>query len=119
MFIVTDYAALSLVKFMLLVRLINVNWYRDFARKPRYSLSKHKYPFHYVPCHISWALLNLNPMLVNNIRNVEGGILLFRLIYIIWASTRENLSSGFANNKGADQPAHPRRLISTLVIRVW
>ena len=24
---------------------------------------------------------------------------------------------GFANNKGADHPAHPRRLISTLVIR--
>ena len=24
---------------------------------------------------------------------------------IIWTSTRENLSSGFANNKGADQPA--------------
>ena len=25
---------------------------------------------------------------------------------------------GFANNKGADQPAHPRRLISTFVIRL-
>ena len=36
---------------------------------------------------------------------------------IIWASTRENLSSGSANNKGADQPAHPRRLLSTFVIR--
>ena len=32
--------------------------------------------------------------------------------YIIWASTPENLSSGFANNTGADQPAHPRYLIS-------
>ena len=30
----------------------------------------------------------------------------------IWASTLENLSSRFANNKGADQPAHTRRLIS-------
>ena len=36
----------------------------------------------------------------------------------IWASTRENLSSGFANNTGADQPAHPRSLISAFVIRV-
>ena len=35
----------------------------------------------------------------------------------IWASTRENLSSGCANNKGADQPAHPRRLTSAFVIR--
>ena len=34
-----------------------------------------------------------------------------------WASTRENLSSGFANNTGADQPAHPCRLISAFVIR--
>ena len=25
---------------------------------------------------------------------------------------------GFANNKGADQPAHPRRLISAFVIRL-
>ena len=31
---------------------------------------------------------------------------------IIWASTQENLSSVVANNKGTDQPAHPRRLIS-------
>ena len=34
-----------------------------------------------------------------------------------WASSRENLSSGFANNTGADQPAHPRSLISAFVIR--
>ena len=36
--------------------------------------------------------------------------------YHIWAPTRENLSSGFANNKGADQPAHPGRLINAFVI---
>ena len=30
---------------------------------------------------------------------------------------RENLFSGFANNKGADQPAHPRSLICAFVIR--
>ena len=39
-------------------------------------------------------------------------------IAIIWALSRQNLSSGFANNKGADQPAHPRRLISVYVIRL-
>ena len=33
-------------------------------------------------------------------------------IHCIWALRRENLSSGFVNNKGADQPAHPHRLIS-------
>ena len=38
-------------------------------------------------------------------------------MYIIWASTRENLSSGFTNNTGVDQPAHPRRLINASVIR--
>ena len=36
---------------------------------------------------------------------------------IYWASMQENLSSGFVNNKGADQPAHLRRLISTFLIR--
>ena len=35
-----------------------------------------------------------------------------------WALTRENLPSGFANNKGADQPAHMRSLISTFVIHL-
>ena len=36
---------------------------------------------------------------------------------IIWALTQENLSLRFVNNEGADQPAHPCRLISTSVIR--
>ena len=38
----------------------------------------------------------------------------FKQIYLfhIWAPTREKLSSDFANNKGADQSAHPRSLIS-------
>ena len=35
----------------------------------------------------------------------------------IWASRRENLYSGFANNTGADQPAHPHSLISDFVVR--
>ena len=38
-------------------------------------------------------------------------------IKVIWASTRENLSSEIADNKGADQTAHTRRLISAFVIR--
>ena len=33
------------------------------------------------------------------------------------ASTRENLILLHANNKGADQPAHPRSLVSAFVIR--
>ena len=41
-------------------------------------------------------------------------------LYTIWASTREHLSLGVTNNKGTDkgtdQPAHLRRLISTFVI---
>ena len=36
---------------------------------------------------------------------------------IIWASMRETLNELLANNKGADQPAHPRSLISAFVIR--
>ena len=34
-----------------------------------------------------------------------------------WATSRENLFYPYANNKGAEQPAHPRSLISTFVIR--
>ena len=37
-------------------------------------------------------------------------------VNFIWALTRENLSLGFANNKGADQPAHPYNLIKAFVI---
>ena len=51
------------------------------------------------------------PLLVN-CRGVD-----VKLKGINWATTRENLSlQGFANNKGADQPAHPHSLISALVI---
>ena len=35
-----------------------------------------------------------------------------------WASTQENLSSVFANNKSADQPEHPHSLISAFVIHL-
>ena len=36
---------------------------------------------------------------------------------IIWAAPWENLFLPYTNNKGADQPAHPRSLISTFVVR--
>ena len=34
-----------------------------------------------------------------------------------WATSWQNLLLSYANNKGADQPAHPRSLISTCVVR--
>ena len=37
-------------------------------------------------------------------------------IYITWATSWENLFEPYANNKGADQPAHSRSLISTFVV---
>ena len=37
---------------------------------------------------------------------------------LIWAMSWENLFMAYANNKGADQPAHPRSLISTCVVHV-
>ena len=40
----------------------------------------------------------------------------FLLCQGIWASTRENLSWVFMNNKDTDQPAHPHSLISAFVI---
>ena len=35
----------------------------------------------------------------------------------IGATSWENLFLSYANNKGADQPAHPRSLISAFVVR--
>ena len=35
-----------------------------------------------------------------------------------WASSSENLFIPYANNKGADQAAHPRSLISAFVVRL-
>ena len=43
---------------------------------------------------------------------------IFRLVMVILrAPSWENLLLPYANNKGADQPAHPRSLISTFVVR--
>ena len=41
----------------------------------------------------------------------------FKSSRYIWATSWENLFMPFANNKGADQPAHPRSLISAFVVR--
>ena len=38
---------------------------------------------------------------------------------IIWATSWENLFLPYANNKGADQPAHPHSLISAFVVTAW
>ena len=46
-------------------------------------------------------------------QNFTLNFFLLYLTYNVWASTQENL---FANNTGADQPAHPRSLISAFVI---
>ena len=37
--------------------------------------------------------------------------------FTIWARSCETCLMSYANNKGADQPAHPRSLISTFVFR--
>ena len=42
----------------------------------------------------------------------------YRILYKKWASTRETCLQEFANNTGADQPAHPCSLISAFIIRL-
>ena len=37
----------------------------------------------------------------------------------VWATSWENLRLPYANNKGADQPVHPRNLISTFVFAAY
>ena len=39
-----------------------------------------------------------------------------KMTYSNWTATKKKLSSVICNNKGADQPAHPRSLISNFVI---
>ena len=44
-------------------------------------------------------------------------IITFNLFGSTWATSWENLFMPYANNKGADQPAHPRSLINAFVVR--
>ena len=39
--------------------------------------------------------------------------------YHMWATSGENLFMPYVNNKGADQPAHPRSLISAFVASLF
>ena len=40
----------------------------------------------------------------------------FVMLWLIWATSWENVIVAYANNKGADQSAHPRNLISAFVV---
>ena len=65
---------------------------------------------------VSPSSIHWQELLRNHIRCVgrwRPGSLSF---VIIWASTRETLELLLVNNKGADQPAHPRSLINAFVI---
>ena len=42
---------------------------------------------------------------------------LFKMLSKMWLKLSENLLLPYANNKGADQPAHPRSRISTFFVR--
>ena len=63
-------------------------------------------------------LISMFPVKFVNLlqRKCNGLYFLMVLVSIIRASMRENLPSGGANNKGPDQPAHSRSLISAFVI---
>ena len=50
---------------------------------------------------------------IPNTANSENN---YRNTFIIWATSWENLFMPYANDKGADQPAQPCSLISTLVV---
>ena len=39
--------------------------------------------------------------------------------YIIWAQREKTCLRGFAHNKDADQPSHPRSLISAIIICLY
>ena len=55
---------------------------------------------------------------LNKTKRHENDICLYLVSKGTFGHRREKTClRGFANNKGADQPAHPRRLISVFVIR--
>ena len=58
----------------------------------------------------------------NKSKRWDGYLVKLQAVYtpgyeLIWAMSWENLFYAYANNKGADQPAHPRSLISAFVVR--
>ena len=114
MFIVTEYAAL---------------------RKPCFQNTMHscKNTNSGMSCLVNWfcchSLFSSNMARVHLYHNLQDSwencmTSIFRLLWFqdlgknksVWASTLENLFSGFAINKGTDQPAPPHRLISTFFI---
>ena len=78
-------------------------------------------------CFPSWQFLwyiyttsDMSHNLFTNGLHVNGTLWLNALTLLSevkWATSWENLFMPYANNKGADQPAHPRSLISTFVNR--
>ena len=61
------------------------------------------------PCMFKISLLS--------ILNCGFSFICLSICFILWATPWENLFVPYANNKGADQPAHPRSLISAFVVR--
>ena len=65
------------------------------------NIAKINRPWNWVGLQYSRALVNLEPNMMN----------------LKWATPWENLFMQYADNKGSDQPAHPRSLISAFVVR--
>ena len=59
---------------------------------------------------VSQISISANESMIRKSRNKKQ-------MNIQWATSWENLFMPYANNKGADQPAHPRSLISAFVVR--
>ena len=55
-----------------------------------------------------------NAFVSNGVKNMSC----VQCTFHFWASTRDNLSSGYANNKDADQPACMRSLVKAFVIHL-
>ena len=62
-----------------------------------------------------WAL-NEGPLCREKSTIMQINKIAIGFYVIIWASSWQNLLLPYANNKGADQPAHARSLISSFVV---
>ena len=67
---------------------------------------------------VGFIIVHVFGKLLLQCTRATSGLLVLRVLYTYIGLTRETLYSRFANNKGADQPAHARSLISAFVIRL-
>ena len=97
--------------------IVSFNWIKLFSQVTLFDAHTMK-PEHVLEAHtgtLSDFDIHGNMLVTCGFSQRYGRIL--SDLFCIWATSWENLFMPYANNKGADQPAHLHSLISTFVVR--